>query len=107
MNQSSTIPSAIFVLPVALQTKVSLSRKFSRNLGSLPKMSPRFCLLREYVRPGPGKSFAECCGSTMLTAACYWPSSHCISAHQFVSASADLNHNVHRVQDDTKKTGIT
>jgi len=24
------------------------------------------------------KNFGECCGSTVLTAACYWPSNHCI-----------------------------
>ena len=39
------------------------------------------------------KSFGECCGSTVLTAACYLPSSHCIPAQKFVSMSGKLNHN--------------
>jgi len=30
------------------------------------------------------KSFGECCVSTVLTAACYWPSSHCIPAQTCV-----------------------
>jgi len=34
-------PVWFFVLAVALQTKISLSSKFSRNLGSIPKMSNR------------------------------------------------------------------
>jgi len=38
------------------------------------------------------KSFGECGVSTVLTAACYWPSSHCIPAQKFVSASGELNH---------------
>ena len=28
----------------------------------------------------------------VLTAACYWPSSHCIPAQKFVSVSEELNH---------------
>jgi len=31
--------------------------------------------------------------STVLTAACYWPSSHCIPAQTFASVSGELNHN--------------
>jgi len=38
------------------------------------------------------KSFGECCVSTVLTAACYWPSSHCIPGQTFVSVSGELNH---------------
>ena len=30
------IPSAVFILPIALQTKISLSSKIVRNLGSMP-----------------------------------------------------------------------
>ena len=30
------------------------------------------------------KIFGECCGSTVLTAACYWTSNHCILAQKFV-----------------------
>jgi len=36
------------------------------------------------------KSFGECCGITVLTATCYWPSS--IPA-QKLSVAAELNHN--------------
>ena len=39
------------------------------------------------------KSFGECCGSTVLTVACYWPSSNCIPTQKIVSVSAKLNHN--------------
>ena len=35
------------------------------------------------------KSFGEFCGSTVLTAACYWPSSHFIPAQKFVCASGN------------------
>jgi len=37
------------------------------------------------------RSFGECCRSAVLTAACYWPSSHCIPAQKFVSVSGVLN----------------
>jgi len=33
------------------------------------------------------KSFGECCGSTVLLAACYWTSRHYIPAQKFVSVS--------------------
>ena len=36
----------------------------------------------------------ECCWSAVLTAACYWPSNHCIPAEKFVSVSTELNHNI-------------
>jgi len=39
------------------------------------------------------KSFGKGCGSTVLIAARYWPSSHCIPAQNFVSVSAELNRN--------------
>ena len=29
------------------------------------------------------------CPSTVLTAACYWPSGHCITAQKFVSVSGE------------------
>ena len=41
----------------------------------------------------PLKKLGECCGSTVLTAACYCPSSHCIPAQRFVSVSGEFNHN--------------
>jgi len=78
MNQRWVIPSAVFVPSVALQTKFSLSIKFSRNLGSMPKMSSSHVLStsRKHTIKFPVKSFGEWCGSMMLTTACYWPSSH-------------------------------
>jgi len=39
------------------------------------------------------KNFGKCCESTVLTAACNWPSSHCILTQKFLSMSVDLNHN--------------
>ena len=39
------------------------------------------------------KNFGECCGSMVLTAACYLPSSHCIPAQKFVSMLGKLTHN--------------
>jgi len=48
---------------------------------------------REHTTGFLAKSFGECCGSTVLTAACYWPSSRCIPAQKFVSMLAKLNHN--------------
>jgi len=38
-NQTWTIPNAVYVPTAAPQTKFSLSSKFSRNLGSMPKLS--------------------------------------------------------------------
>ena len=38
------------------------------------------------------KSFKECCGCMVLTAACFYPSSHCIPAQKFASVSGELNH---------------
>jgi len=37
LNQSWTIPIAVFVVAVALQNKFPLSSKFSINPGSMPK----------------------------------------------------------------------
>jgi len=37
MNQSWMIPSAVFILAIALQTKISLYSKFLRRFGSMPK----------------------------------------------------------------------
>jgi len=66
LNHSWTTPSPVFVLAAAMLTKFSLSRKFSRNLGSMPK-TPTHVLLTLGL----------------------W--SHCIPAQNFVSVK--LNHN--------------
>jgi len=87
------ISSAVFILAIVLQTKISLSSKFLRNLGSMPKTFPHvLSTSRKHTTGFLVKSFRECCGSAVLTAACYWPSSHCIPAQKFVSASGELNH---------------
>ena len=39
LNESWMIPSAVFVAAVAQQTEFALSRKFSRNVGSIPKLT--------------------------------------------------------------------
>jgi len=49
--------------------------------------------LREHTSGFLVKIFGECYESTVLTAACYWPSSHCIPTKKFVSVSVELNHN--------------
>jgi len=82
------IPSAVFVLDVALYRRTSafsLSSKFSRNLGVLSLHM--FCRPGERIRPVPRGKFWECCGNTVVVAACISPSSHCIPAQKFMSAS--------------------
>jgi len=60
---------------VATQTQHSLSNKFTRNLGNIPKTSAHvLTTLSKYITGFLVKSFGECCGSTVFTAACYWPS---------------------------------
>ena len=39
------------------------------------------------------ESYGQCWRSTVLTAACYWPSSNCFPAQNFVSGSTELNRN--------------
>ena len=91
------IPSAVFVPAVALQTKYSLFFKFFfkflRNLESMPKTFKH--VLPTSRRNTTGilvKSLGECCGSTVLTAACYWPWSDCIPVQRFLSVTEELNH---------------
>jgi len=50
------------------------------------------------------KSFGECCLSTVLTAACYWPESHCIPAQMFVSMSVESNHDHSSLVLDSDKS---
>ena len=54
LNQSWSIPSTIFIpAAVALQTKFSLFRKFSRNLGSMPKTPTHVLLSMKSIWPVP------------------------------------------------------
>ena len=87
------IPSAGFILAIALHTKISLSSKFLRNPGSMPKAFTHVLTTsREHTTEFLVKSFGKRCVSTVLTAACYWLSSLCIPAQMFVSVSGELNH---------------
>jgi len=73
------LPSAVFVPAVALQTTFSLSSKCLTNLRSMLKTSIHVLSnSRKHTTGFFAKSFGECCRSTVLTATCYWPSSHCI-----------------------------
>jgi len=82
------VPSAVFVMAVALHNKLPLSSKFSRNLGSMPKTYTNVLLtLGKYMTRFLVKSFGEYCGRTVLTDASFWPSSNCISAQKIVSVS--------------------
>jgi len=81
------IPSAVFVPAVALQTKFSLSSKYLRNLGSMPKTSaPVLLTSRKHTTGFLVNSFGKRCRSTVLTAACCWRSSQCIPAQTFIHA---------------------
>ena len=80
------IPSSVFIVAVALQTKPSISSKFSANFRSVRKISIHVLSTSgKYMTGFLVESFGECCGSTVLTVACYWPPSHCIPALTFVS----------------------
>jgi len=81
------MPSAVFILAIVLQAK------FLRNLGSMPKTFKH--VLSTSGKHTTGfllKCYGERCGSTVLTTACYWLSSHCSPAQKLVSASGKLNH---------------
>jgi len=68
--------SPIFVPSVAVPSKFSFYSNFSRNLESIPKTSTQHILStsRKHTAVFLVKSFGECCGSAVLTAACYWQS---------------------------------
>ena len=69
LNQSWRIPSAVFVLDAAPQTKFSLSNKFSRNLGSMTKRSMHvYSNLRKHTIGFFVKSFGERRTNMVLTA---------------------------------------
>ena len=93
-NQSWMISSAAFVATVALQKKFLLSRKLSRNPGSMPKtythVSPTS---GKYMAGFLVKSFGGSCGSTVLTSTYCWPSGHRILVQNIVSVSTELTHN--------------
>jgi len=84
------IPTVVFVAAVALQNKFPLSSKFSRNPGSMPKISSTS---GKYTAGFLVKSFGGCCGRAVLTGASCWRPNNCIPAQKIVSTSAELNHN--------------
>jgi len=70
-------PNAVFVLLLALQNTYCCSSKFWRILRSKGKTSTHvLSSSRNHATRFIVKSFGECCGSTMLTDICYWPSNH-------------------------------
>ena len=69
------IPSALFVLEVALRTKYSFVNKILRNLVSIPKMSTLVSLTSKQHTTGPVDK------------------SVCGRIQKFVSVSAELNQN--------------
>jgi len=72
---------------------ISFFSKILRNLGGMLKTSSRALLTsRKHTTGFLLKSIVECCLSTVLTAACYWPSSCCIPAQKFMFMSGELNH---------------
>ena len=72
---------------------ISLSRKILSNLRNMLKISSHaLSTSRKHTTWFLVKSFGECCACTVLTAACYWSSSHCIPVQKFVSVSGELNH---------------
>jgi len=64
--------------------QLRFSRKFLWNLGSMPKTSSTHAMRTSRKTGFLVKRFGECCESTVLTAACYWPQGHCVPAQKFV-----------------------
>ena len=54
----------------------------------------------------PCEKLWECCGSTVLTAAYYWPPSHCIPAQRFASVSGELTHDRSTLALDSDNEGV-
>jgi len=72
---------------------ISLSSKIFRNLESMLKTSSHaLSNSRKYTTRFLVKGYGECCVSTVLMVACYWPSSHCVPAQTFASVQGELNH---------------
>jgi len=83
---------------------ISLSSKILRNLGSMLKTSSHaLSTSGKYMARFLVKSFGECCGSKVLAAACYWPSSQCIPAQTLASVSGELNYDRSRLMLDSDK----
>jgi len=70
----------VFILAIAVQTKISLSSKILRNLGRMPKTFTHvLSTSRQHTAEFLVKSFGKCCGSIVLTPDCYWPSRYSCS----------------------------
>ena len=69
----------------------TLQKTFEKSLKYAKNVYTCFVdLQKAYVRV-PCEKLWECCGSTVLTAACYCAASRCIPAQKFVSVSGELN----------------
>ena len=91
---ATSIPSAVFVTAVALQTTFHSPETFWEILGVCRRHLYMLCRPRESIQPGSlWKAFGSgacvrCCQPPVMA----WPSSHCIPAQKFVSVSGELNH---------------
>ena len=70
LKQSWKICSVVYVPAVALQTKYTLPKKLLKNLWSKPKTHV-LSTSRKHTARFLVKNCGECCGSTVLTVACY------------------------------------
>jgi len=64
--------------------QISLSSKFLRNVGSMPKRSTCFVNLEKAYDRVPREKLLGVLRESELAAACHWLSSHCIPAQKFV-----------------------
>jgi len=81
------------VSPACTPVPVSLTKTSTHDLSTSRKHTTGFLV----------KSCGEFCGCTVLTAACYWPSSHLIPAQKFVFVPGELTHDCSPLVLDSDK----
>ena len=102
LSQTWMTPRAFFVLAIALQTKFSLSNKFSRNLGTMPDTNNDYTCFVELEQaynqiPSSSESLWKALKSVAVVR-CWeslftdWSSNRCIPTQSFVFVSVELNH---------------
>ena len=96
MNQSERIPIAVFVLAVSSTDLTFNLHQIVGNFWECTEDAYTSFVNLEKAQDRIPREKLECYGSTLLTAACYWPSSNCLPAKKFVSVTGDLNHTVER-----------
>ena len=85
-SSSTTPPHAMVIIRISngdssvIEVCLSMERSGVQSMAKRPD--------RHVAYP-----FGVYCWSTVLIAACFWPSIHCIPAQKFVSVPAELNHN--------------